>query len=141
MEIGLSQGFFGFIYFDPTDEELIQVAKSSFDTLRMGIHKEKDKEYLVFANGYGCTHSSISRAMGMLNPRLKPNHNGEKYQGINGGCLILYEENNRPRLLFNAGDWSMSEESKPEEVLRYIKESAYSQLKELVRLIKEQRNL
>lgn len=140
MEIGLSQGFYGFIYFDPTPEELIETAKSNFDTLRMGIHTEKGKDYLVYGNGYGTTHSTVSKAMGQLNPRCRPSRiDGCYYEGINGGTVILYIDRNR--VLINASDWSMSEEAKPEDVARYMKQPAQHQFKELIRLIRENMEL
>ena len=106
----------------------------------MGIHTEGGKEYLVFGNGLGTTHSTVSRALGEMDPRIKPSpRDGLKYQGINGGTLILYDEDGR--VWINGDSWSMSEKTKPEEVSKYMKEPAKYQFKELVRLIRENKNL
>lgn len=130
MEIGLSQGHYYPVYFDPEFDEILSLTKS-FDTLRIGIHKEKDKDHLVIASGLGNTHSTLSWCLGQLNPRLKPNKDGIKYQGLNGGPLILYEQNRR--LWFNACDWSMDEKCKPSDVICYILEPAKSIIKEIIK--------
>lgn len=135
MEIGKSQGFYGYIYLDPDFDELVEVASRGFDTLRMGIHVENGKEYLVFGDGHGTTHSTVSRALGELNPNLRPSRiDGMKYQGINGGCIILYEENG---YWVNAQDWSMGEHEKPMEVAKAMKEPAKTSFKDLIKLLEE----
>ena len=138
MEIGKTQGFFVNVYFDPEFEEILELTKS-FDTLRIGLHKEKNQTHLVIASGYGATHSTLSHALGKLNPRLKPNKDGIKYQGLSGGSTILYEEDRR--LWFNVEDWSMSDKEKPDKVLPFFGEPARSLMKEVIKQSIEQQHL
>ena len=143
MEIGQSQGFFAKIYFDPEPDEILALTKS-FDSLRIGIHHdsgEYNKVYhLVVASGLGATHSTLSRALGELNPRLKAlRSDGLKYQGLSGGSTILFEEDKR--LWFNMCDWGGPDKLPAREGLHYFGKPARNMMKEIIRLSIEQQEL
>jgi hypothetical protein len=122
------------IYFNPDFKEMIALTKS-FDTLRIGLKREKGKYNLVIASGYGNTHSTLSRALGELNPRCKVSKfDGLKYDGLDG-CAILYEEDNK--YWFNMADLRGDEKETPEVALRTFGEPAKSMLKEIVKLSQE----
>lgn len=124
------------IYFDPEFDEMIELTKS-FDTLRIGGIKEKDKWHLVIASGYGNTHSTLSRALGEMNPRCKPNREGLKYNGLDL-TSILFEEDGR--FWFNQSDLSGSEKTPVDVALKDFPTEIRMQLKEIVKLAEEQLN-
>jgi hypothetical protein len=143
MEIGQSQGFFAPVYFDLEPDEIIALTKS-YDSLRIGIHHDKgeyDKVFhLVVASSRGACHSTLSKALGRLNPQIKDGEkDGEKYQGLAGGCCILYEEDRR--LWFNMCDFSESEKLPAREGLGYFGEPARSLIKQILQHSIEQQNL
>lgn len=141
MEIGQSQGFLAPVYFDPEPDEIIALTKS-YDSLRIGIYHDKgeyDKVFhLVVASSRGARHSTLQKALGRLNPQIKPG-NGEKYQGLAGGCCVLYEEDRR--LWFNMCDFSGSEKLPAREGLEYFGEPARSLIKQILQHSIEQQNL
>jgi hypothetical protein len=124
------------IYFDPEFDEMLELTKS-FDTLRIGLVKEKLGVFLVIASGYGNTHSTLSKALGEMNPRLKPNREGEKYAGLDG-CAILYEEDGRH--WFNMADLGGGEKESPQNALPCFPSKVRKQLSEIVKLADERLN-
>lgn len=125
------------IYFEPTFEEMLELTKS-FDTLRIGMVREKGEYYLVIASGFGNTHSTLSRALGELNPRCRPSRiDGLKYNGLDG-TAILYEEDRK--FWFNMNDLDGGEKETVEEALRKFPYSVGKQLREIVKLAYEQMN-
>ena len=124
------------IYFDPEFEEMIELTKY-FDTLRIGGLEEKDGWHLVIASGLGNTHSTLSRAIGEMNPRCKPNREGLKYGGLDL-TSILYEEDGK--FWFNQCDLSGYEKTSIEEGLKDFPEPIRTMLKEIVKLAEERLN-
>ena len=123
------------IYWDPEPGEMLALTRS-FDTLRVGFKLEKGFYHLVIASGLGNTHSTLSRALGEMNPRCKPNREGIKFGGLDGWVIIYYECN---RLWFNMEDYSGNERTPWRQAVGQLPCS--DQLKEICRLAVEQQEL
>lgn len=125
------------VYFDPEFDEIIELTKS-FDTLRIGLKLEKGRYHLVIASGLGNTHSTLSRALGELNPRLKVSRiDGLKYDGLDG-CAILYEEDNR--IWFNMDSIGEGEKVSPYDAIKQFPSEIRQMIKDIVRLSEERLN-
>jgi hypothetical protein len=125
------------IYFDPEFDEILELTKS-FDTLRCGIHLEKGKHYLVIASGLGNTHSSLSRAIGEMNPRGRLSRiDGLKYGGLDG-TFIIYEE--QGKLWFNMCDYGGEEKVAASQAISQFPVELHAQLRDIVNTASMQRN-
>ena len=123
------------VYWDPEPDEMLELTRS-FDTLRVGFKKEKNVFHLVIASGQGNTHSTLSRALGEMNPRCRLNQEGLKYDGLNGTTIIFCDDN---RLWFNMCDFSGNEQTPWRKAINLL--PCREQLKEICRLAVEQQEL
>ena len=121
------------IYFDPTWEELVELLKS-FDTLRIGfVDTPNGESDLVLASGFGNTHNTLARALGEMNPHLKPSpRDNLKYGRMHGTCIFFEDAG---RYWFNLSDFGAAEYTTPSEAIHHFRGRARRVVKDILQIL------
>lgn len=109
----------GLVYLDPTDDELVELSKTRWDTIRI----LEGKDFVAIANGFGHTHTTIARALMNLDKR------GKKPYTV---PLILFHE--RGIAYMNLMDIGQGEQVKFWDAMGYLEDHTCKVLRELITL-------
>lgn len=108
------------VYFEPTFDEIVQLAQSNWDTIRICVTESGN---LALGSGYGNTHSSMIQ-------RLKV-HLNQKYVWCE--CYILYYAQSNHQALMNFVDITGNEAVEYREWKKHFNSEQLETLKDLIR--------
>ena len=115
------------IYLNPTWEELEELAKSGWDTVRIAV----DGQNLILGSGHGNTHHSLAHFYGVHKGITPRERTGSVCASLDS-CLILYYRGKQA--YFNNDDDGGTDRARLTALRNCLSEQHYQMLTDLIQL-------